>query len=210
MTEILPPEARRSGAPLADLMALYEPLLARDDHALTPRAHEELYGLARLFDLDATAETEPAEVWRRIRAFVSRQRHGAGSEAVRRQGPALTLLVVEDDPDTAQQLVEALIEAGHGVVGPASSAEAAEALAGLSSFDVALVDINLSGSANGVDLARTLDAKWGVPTIFLSGDVGATARNADASIALIVKPYQTADVISTLDAVVAEGLVNIG
>ncbi|GLK47664.1 hypothetical protein GCM10017620_06370 [Brevundimonas intermedia] len=195
------------GRPRAALMDLYEPLLDRDDHVLTPQARDELYGLARVLDLDITVDTPSAEIWRKVRAFVSRHRQDASSDDAARQGPPLTLLVVEDDPDAAQQLVEALIEAGHGVVGPASSAETAEALASLSNLDVALVDINLSGQSNGVDLARTLNTSWGVPTIFLSGDVGETARNADASVALILKPYQAADVVRALDAVVAEGLI---
>ena len=96
---------------------------------------------------------------------------------------ALTLLVVEDDPDAAASLTELLTEAGHNVVGPFHSAAAAEAAAALHSIDAALLDINLSGEMTGVELARVLTDRWAVRVIFISGDVAAAARDLTAIIA---------------------------
>ena len=62
----------------------------------------------------------------------------------------------------------------------------------------ALLDINLSGEATGVDLARSLKARWGTPVIFLSGDVSAAAANAELAAAMVIKPYTGRDVLDAL------------
>lgn len=112
-----------------------------------------------------------------------------------------TVLVVEDDADAATALTEALDEAGHRVVGPFHSAEAAEAATALHQIDLALLDINLSGEKTGVDLARNLKARWGVPVIFVSGDVSEAARHADVAAAMIIKPYSANDVLGAISRI---------
>ncbi|EGF96808.1 response regulator [Brevundimonas diminuta ATCC 11568] len=63
---------------------------------------------------------------------------------------------------------------------------------------MALLDINLSGENTGVDLARSLKSRWGVPVIFLSGDVTAAAQNAELAAAMVIKPYRGRDVLDAL------------
>lgn len=116
-------------------------------------------------------------------------------------------MVVEDDPVVAGDLVETLTSAGHGVVGPFSDADTALASAGLSRVDLALVDINLADRRSGVDLAGALKAAWGVPVMFLSGDVTAAARHAELAAALIIKPFRGAEVLQAIDRAVARGTV---
>ena len=108
------------------------------------------------------------------------------------------VMVVEDDPDMAADLTALLIEAGHDVVGPFHSAEMAEAAGGLHAIDVALLDINLSGSMDGGALARSLVARWGLKVVFLSGDVTAAAGHADVAKAMVIKPYRGADVLAAI------------
>jgi len=115
-----------------------------------------------------------------------------------RSTAVLTLMVVEDDPQTAQDLTEILTDAGHRVIGPFHDGEAAEAAAGLYALDGALLDINLSGAADGVRLAERLRECWGVPVVFLSGDISAAARNAGLAEALVAKPYGRRDVLEAL------------
>ena len=78
------------------------------------------------------------------------------------------------------------------------AAEAAEAAAAHQAIDLALLDINLAGPTDGVALAATLKARWGVPAMFLSGDVGTVARHADAAEALLLKPYGGRDVLDAM------------
>ncbi|HUH24706.1 MAG TPA: response regulator [Brevundimonas sp.] len=182
-------------ANVARLCALYDGLLERSDARLSAEAEAELKALAKIFDLDA--ERPAAELWPYVRAVLVRQAP-AETPAAAPQVTPLTVLLVEDDAEAAAALTEALDAAGHRVVGPFHSAEAAEAATALHPIDAALLDINLSGEASGVDLARSLKARWGVPVIFLSGDVSAAAANAELAAAMVIKPYTGRDVLDAL------------
>lgn len=176
------------------LFAVYDQLLEAPDAELEPRQASELTALAGVYDLDI--DRPQAEIWADLRALITKS-----SPAPSTPGEAmtpLTILVVEDDPETAADLTEALTDAGHSIVGPFHAAEPAEAAAALHTIDVALLDINLSGEADGTALARALKDKWGLPIIFLSGDVTAIARHADLAEALVLKPYSAADVLDAL------------
>ncbi len=182
---------------VARLCAIYDRLLADDGAALEAEGSAELRAMAGIFDIDA--DRPAREVWRDLRAVLVRQSPVAEEQAsFAPLGEPLTLMLVEDDADMAQDLTEALTEAGHHVVGPFHDAEAAEVSAALYPFDLALLDINLSGADTGADLARTLRDRWGVPSLFLSGDVSATARHAGLVQGIVLKPYRVRDV---LDAV---------
>ncbi|GAA0616428.1 hypothetical protein GCM10009422_09540 [Brevundimonas kwangchunensis] len=188
------------------LCRLYDSLLDDPVAAEAPAA-PELAAMARIFDLPAAGRA--ADVWRDVRAVLIRQTpaevrtDGAPSPT---PGEPLTLLLVEDDADMAANLMEALSEAGHRVVGPFHNAEAAEVSAALHAIDLALLDINLSGRGTGADLARTLRDRWGVSSIFLSGDVTATSRHADLALAILTKPYGAKALLETIDRVSADGL----
>ena len=180
---------------VARLCALYDGLLERADASVSAEAETELTALAKIFDLDA--DRPAAELWPHVRAVLVRQAPAETSAATTQIEP-LTVLLVEDDAEAAVALTEALDAAGHRVVGPFHSAEAAEAATALHPIDVALLDINLSGEATGVDLARSLKARWGVPVIFLSGDVSAAAANAELATAMVIKPYTGRDVLDAI------------
>jgi len=189
------------GAELTRLRAVYDGLLAEPPVPVEADALTELSGMARIFDLDA--DRPAAEVWRDLRAVLTRQGERrtdeAGDEAPSPAPRPLTLMLVEDDPGTAADLTEVLVAAGHGVVGPFSDAAAATTAAGLHAVDLALLDINLAGEGDGIGLARTLKQSWGVPVMFLSGDVAAAARHAALATALVLKPYSGRDVLAAID-----------
>ncbi|MBB5744941.1 response regulator [Brevundimonas variabilis] len=182
---------------VARLCALYDARLGESDAVLSAEGQDELIAMAGIFDLDTD---RPAQaIWRDLRAVLVRQAPGTEARTfVTDASSSLTLMVVEDDPAMALELTEALADAGHRVIGPFHNAEAAEVSAALHTIDLALLDINLSGDGTGADLARALRDRWGVPSIFLSGDVSATAQHAALAQGIVIKPYGTADV---LDAV---------
>ena len=193
-----PPPSQPDAAEIAEsvdrLCRLYDSRLAETGGDLSPEDARELKAMAAIYDLDT--DRPSTEVWRDLRAVVTRQ---APLDAT---APAevetLTLLVVEDDPDAAASLTELLTEAGHNVVDPFHSAAAAEAAAALHSIDAALLDINLSGEMTGVELARVLTDRWAVRVIFISGDVAAAAKNADMAEALVLKPYNGAQILEAV------------
>ncbi|MGH7026568.1 response regulator [Brevundimonas sp.] len=183
---------------VARLCALYDRLLGQPGAALEREAESELKALAKVFDLDA--DCPAVELWPYVRAVLVRQAPAETSSASPQAAAVVprTILLVEDDAEAAAALTEALDAAGHRIVGPFHSAEAAEAATALHPIDVALLDIHLSGEATGVDLARSLKARWGVPVVFLSGDVSAAAANAELAAAMVIKPYTGRDVLDAL------------
>jgi CheY-like chemotaxis protein len=177
-----------------------DPLLSDPDAGVSDDMDEEVRAMARVFDIPAGEDVPLDQVWRVLRPALDRQlpTDQPGHEV--QPAAALTVLVVEDDPDMAATLVESLTDAGHAVFGPVDTAEAAALLAGVASIDVALVDVNLRGKDTGVDLAARLKSTWGVPSIFLSGDVSNVALNAGTSAGYLLKPYRVADVLAALDS----------
>lgn len=193
-----PPPSQPDAAEVAEsvdrLCRLYDTRLAETGGDLSPEDARELRAMAAIYDLDT--DRPSTEVWRDLRAVVTRQAPIDATAPAEIE--ALTLLVVEDDPDAAASLTELLTEAGHNVVGPFHSAAAAEAAAALHSIDAALLDINLSGEMTGVELARVLTDRWAVRVIFISGDVAAAAKNADMAEALVLKPYNGAQILEAV------------
>ncbi len=193
-----PPPSQPDAAEVAEsvdrLCRLYDSRLAETGGDLSPEDARELRAMAAIYDLDT--DRPSTEVWRDLRAVVTRQAPLDATAPA--EVEALTLLVVEDDPDAAASLTELLAEAGHNVVGPFHSAAAAEAAAALHSIDAALLDINLSGEMTGVELARVLTDRWAVRVIFISGDVAAAAKNADMAEALVLKPYNGAQILEAV------------
>lgn len=81
--------------------------------------------------------------------------------------PGMRVLVVEDSFMAASAMVEALVDLGMEVVGPAPTVQAAMRHLDQSRCDGALLDINLGGeTSEGV--AWRLD-RQGIPFIFVSG-----------------------------------------
>lgn len=207
MTDPTPTGAARGyAADLGDLLDAYDPLLEDAEAPLGEDQLSNLYGLARVFDLDVPEAASPGLVWRQLRdVMVRRLEPGDGRIPAGERRP-LCLLVVENDPDVAMSVVDGLRGAGHRVVGPVPDAAQGAALAALHELDVALVDVNLDGAESGIDLARALRGTWGVPTILLTADVTEAARNVTVAAALILKPFAIAEILAVLDRGVEQGL----
>jgi len=118
----------------------------------------------------------------------------------------MLILLVEDDAIVASSAVGELEDAGHEVLGPAYEVDDALRLAAERRPDLALVDINLAGHDEGVDLARRLKREFGVPSLFVSGQLAAARSNQDAALGLLKKPYDPstlANAVPVAEAVIA-------
>ncbi len=102
------------------------------------------------------------------------------------------MLIIEDDWLVAAGLRAMLAADGFRVVGVACRADAVEALVRAHAPTLALVDVHLGRSADGIELARTVLAPAGTRVIF------ATARTDEAIMArlrrvdahgVLVKPF---------------------
>jgi DNA-binding response OmpR family regulator len=107
------------------------------------------------------------------------------------------ILVVEDDPLFAEQMAERVAEMGYGVMGPALSLEAAEAMLAQAAPDAALLDGVLDGQSSA-PLAARLAAR-GVPIAFVTGEdrIKGLAPELKRT-PLLTKPVSNAQLEATL------------
>ena len=79
------------------------------------------------------------------------------------------ILICEDDPLIAMGWAALLADEGYTVVGPAHSAERALEMAYQDLPALALIDIDLGGTIDGITVAAEL-APLGIPVIFITAD----------------------------------------
>lgn len=117
----------------------------------------------------------------------------------------LRLLIVENDRVTARDLEATLRRRGFVVSGIAYSAEQALDLLRGEKPDLVLLDIQLDGDEDGIELARTLRREHGIPCVFLTGyseeAILARAREAQPA-AFLRKPFSDAEIAVCLESVV--------
>ncbi|WP_343894204.1 response regulator [Craurococcus roseus] len=102
----------------------------------------------------------------------------------------MRVLIVEDEALIAWMLADSLEGAGHEVVGPAATmAEALALCEGAPPPELAVLDVNLADGGSGVDVARALLERWGVPSIFASAQAMDARRAEGVALGCIRKPY---------------------
>jgi two-component SAPR family response regulator len=73
--------------------------------------------------------------------------------------------------------------------------------------DLALVNINLrDGRGAGIDFARDLLDRCGVPSLFISGQAREARENKDAALGYLGKPWRSGTLLASVD--VAHRLIN--
>lgn len=115
------------------------------------------------------------------------------------------VLVVEDEALLAMSLQDMLTDMGAHTVGPALSIEKALRLAEEGEFDVALLDLNLSGrsSYQVADIVR----ERAVPYVFVTG-YGKVDTGHHAAAPMIQKPFQPEQIKAALSNALAAGRGN--
>ena len=112
--------------------------------------------------------------------------------APRDRSKPISILIVEDEALVASYIKEVLRELEFGVAGIAASGAEALSLAAELRPSLALVDIRLIGSIDGIELAQQLRRRFAVPAIFLTGLVdAATTERARAAqpLRFLPKPF---------------------
>jgi CheY-like chemotaxis protein len=130
-------------------------------------------------------------------AFMSPHGEGGANGGDRGGGlDGLRVLVVEDEFFIAQDIREAIEDAGGVVVGPVPTLAGAFAAADRGGFDLAVVDINLRGQ-HSYSLAEMLQSR-GTPFVFATGySVGAIPERW-RRVPRWEKPYVLADLVRGL------------
>jgi CheY-like chemotaxis protein len=112
------------------------------------------------------------------------------------------ILIVEDEAIVACDLQSRLESFGYEVVGIAASGEQAVRLAAEASPDLVLMDIQLRGQCDGIQVAETLRAEHRVGIIFLSAhstDDMLTRAKLTEPLAYLLKPYQERELKIAID-----------
>ncbi|MET0294091.1 MAG: PAS domain S-box protein, partial [Phenylobacterium sp.] len=120
------------------------------------------------------------------------------------QGPALKVLLVEDDAEVGD-LVEAMLQdLGHAVSRARNGSEGLEALKGGAPFDLLLTDVVMPGAISGVELAQEATRlRPTLPVILSSGYTGEVLGSAaGAPWPLLRKPYSADSLARTIGDVV--------
>jgi len=120
-----------------------------------------------------------------------------GDSTTRSNSEQLRVLLVEDEALVSLFLEELISDLGHVVVGSAASAQAAYDIIEQQPTDLAIVDISLQGTSDGVDVAVKLRNEYGVPSVVMSGRYESSVQQRlqhAAPLGYLQKPYTQSDV----------------
>lgn len=115
-------------------------------------------------------------------------------------------MIVEDEMIIAAKVAMFLTELGYEVSAILTGADEALAHVSQSVPDLALLDIQLQGTTDGIALARELQAKYQLPVIFLTANADdATFERAKAAqpFAFLQKPFRKMELKRTLELAIA-------
>lgn len=76
------------------------------------------------------------------------------------------VLIVEDEPIIAIDMTNMLIKMGYDVIGDAANFNDAIEILNEVKPDIILLDINLKGEKDGIDLAEEINANYQIPFIY--------------------------------------------
>ena len=111
------------------------------------------------------------------------------------------ILICEDDALIAMGWAAMLADEGYTVVGPAHSAEKALKMAYQHLPALALVDIDLGGTIDGISVAAEL-APLGVPIIFITADYKkAAVEGRELAADILIKPVTHSTVLHVVTSI---------
>ena len=115
------------------------------------------------------------------------------------------VLIVEDEVIVSLDIQTILKDMGIAVTGIAHSVDQALTSIAGERPDLVLLDISLDGEFEGVELARTIDRRWGIPVVFISGHLGDQAvKGLDElnTLGYIVKPFYPINLRETVESAI--------
>jgi CheY-like chemotaxis protein len=138
----------------------------------------------------------------RLLTFIGMEYASAGRQDGASQ--SARVMVVEDDSVVAMAIADSLAAAGYQVVGQVADGLAAISLARREAPDIALVDITLAGSLDGITTARYLVETMGIAIVFLTGHVIEAVREGlEVSRFIIGKPCSEQELLQAIDEALA-------
>lgn len=112
--------------------------------------------------------------------------------------PPLSLLVAQADPDLSAAMVQVLTDAGHAVVAVAGTPQSATGQAALHAIDLAIIDADLGGQGDGVELADGLHDRWGIPALYLADAERRVEVGLNTALARLAKPFSAEQLVAAV------------
>jgi DNA-binding LytR/AlgR family response regulator len=112
------------------------------------------------------------------------------------------IMLVEDEMIIAEDMRWMLEEMGYEVIGNAIDYARAIEILDQKEPDLILLDINLGGQKDGIDLAKTINEKYGVPFIFTTShtDPGTLERAKEVRpVNYLVKPFKREQLFTAIE-----------
>lgn len=112
------------------------------------------------------------------------------------------IIIVEDESIIAAEIEAILQKLGYDVVAKARNGDRALDLLASSQPDLALLDITIKGTLNGIDLAKIIRQKYHFPFVFLTSHSDMETLNAvkeTLPYGYVVKPFTENDLRSAIE-----------
>jgi DNA-binding LytR/AlgR family response regulator len=118
----------------------------------------------------------------------------------------LKILIVEDEFIIASNLKMLLEDLGYMPLNPVGTKREAIEMLNSQSIDLAILDINLSGKQEGIEVARFINESIHIPFIFLTSNADkATINEAKQTFpkSYLIKPFTEEDIYSAIEIALA-------
>jgi len=113
-----------------------------------------------------------------------------------------SIFIVEDEPIIRQDIMFCLKDAGYSIVGHAANYD--DAISGIKAgnIDLVLLDVNIEGDQDGIEIGKKLSAEKKYPFIYLTSYYDSNTLNrAKATLpsAYIIKPFDEDDLLLNIE-----------
>ncbi len=117
---------------------------------------------------------------------------------------SIKILIVEDEPLICEDLASILTKEGYLVIGQAYDGITALDMIHNRKPEIVLLDISLDHLMSGLDIAKIINEKYGIPFIFITSYSDKQTLDQAKNLlpeGYIVKPFKKKDILATLEIV---------
>jgi signal transduction histidine kinase len=187
------------GIPPAIVARVFEPFFTTKEVGKgTGLGLSQVYGFAKQSGGDAVVSSEEGR-GTTVTLFLPRAKRAPavssgdvapGAGAAAGGGPKATVLLTEDNAEVAEVSAALLRGLGYAVRVATSAQQALDTLDAGETVDLVFSDVVMPGGMNGLDLARTLRARYpGLPVLLTTG-YGTQQQVTKSGFPLLLKPYR--------------------
>ena len=123
----------------------------------------------------------------------------------------LKIFILEDDPLIAESILINLRELGYNAMEPASTKDEAMQQLNSTRFDFAILDINIDGKLDGIDVGDYIYKTIDIPFIYLTGNSDKDSIDRASRThpqAYLIKPFSRTDLYSAIQIAISNFKIN--